>query len=173
MELQIASTVEDGAPIINDAKYEYLRPFVERIVRQGRDYVRWYVDTGRTLREARTACKRGHWGPFLESVAIEERTAQRMMECADNVETNPALMEDRPTVRKLLAAGDKPKTKSKAKSKSKPKAKDKTEKADTVSDGACSACGAPHNWRAMALAGDIDALMAAAEAAAAAEAEAA
>ena len=166
---------DDGGVIFTESKYEYLRPYVARVAERARDLGRWYAETGAVLREAKDACKRGHWLPFLKTVGIEERTAQRMMQIAQGVGDDPELLEAHKTVRGLLAATAPKSTapnapKAKA-SKSKPSEPqpEAPEQSDTVS-GYCAHCHAPADWRDLVAAEDWTALQAAA---AVAEAEAA
>ena len=62
-----------------------------------------YVKIGQALNDAKNACKRGHWLPFLHQVQMPERTAQRMMKAATIADENPAALTSSPTVHHLLA----------------------------------------------------------------------
>ena len=147
MELERIGNGEDGdgGVIFTESKYEYLRPYVTRAAERARDLGRWYAETGEVLREAKGACKRGHWLPFLETVGIEERTAQRMLQIAKGVGDDPELLEAHKTVRGLLSATA-PKSKASKSKASEPEPQPEApEQPDTVTH--CEHCGAPADWR--------------------------
>ena len=80
----------------------YLDKYVSKINTFHQRTVEQIVKLGNVLREAKAKANHGDWTPFLESVGIPERSAQRWMKASEIAADDPDRLKDAGTLRALL-----------------------------------------------------------------------